>query len=77
MQTRVKTINIKQINENNLCRLIDIAGFKTIFNKNKVTLIDKLNPNSEEYSDLEFKDIYEATKAISPYINKLFRLVYQ
>jgi len=71
----VEEIKVSQTQNHIIKKLIDLAGFNTVTNQFCVILTDKKNPNADKYSDLTFKTLYEAAKAIEPYICNQFRFV--
>ena len=72
---QIQTINISHLETYKLCQLIDLAGFKTIIGKSYIRLEDKNNTNADKYSDLTFKTLIEAARAVQPYIMNKFKLV--
>jgi hypothetical protein len=75
MSNQIQEINISELETYKLCQLIDLAGFKTIIGKSYIRLEDKKNTNADKYSDLTFRTIVEAARAIQPYIVNQFKIV--
>lgn len=79
MNKQVEIINIKQEKAKRLIDIISTAGFNTKFitvcERTYIRLEDKNNTNADEYSDLTFRTLIEAVKAIQPYIINSFKLV--
>ena len=75
MTNQIKEINISELETYKMYQLIDLAGFKAIIGRCYIRLEDKNNTNADEYSDLTFRTLIEAVKAIQPYIINSFKLV--
>jgi hypothetical protein len=71
----VRVINLTETPQYRLCQIIDLAGFKTDIKSSGIRLYDKKNPKADEYSSLEFKSLFEAIRAVEPYIKDRFKFV--
>lgn len=71
----VQTINITSLPQYKLCQLIDLAGFNVDIGRLCIRLYDKINPKADKYSELEFKSIIEAVKAVQPYVKDRYKFV--
>lgn len=71
----VQIININELPQYKICQLIDIAGFTVDFKSSYIRLYDKRNPKADKYSSLEFRTLFEAIRAIEPYIKDKYKFV--
>lgn len=69
-------LNYNDLKSYEIKQLIDLAGFNTITNEKSITLIDKSYPDADKYADLNFRDLREAVKVISPYLKRIkFKII--
>lgn len=71
----ITEINIKQLRDGKLVQLLDLAGFGVVIKERCVELIDKKSVDACKYSDLVFKNLYEAVMAVEPYLKNNYRIV--
>lgn len=71
----VQIIDLRHQEKYKICQIIAKAGFKTIIKDHYVQLEDTTSKDADKYSDLTFKSLIEAAKAIQPYVANKYLLI--
>lgn len=69
------TVDIKLLKDDKLKQILALAGFKVVINQRYVQLVDNNSSNADNYSDLTFKSLSDAVKAVGCYLNNQFKFV--
>ena len=73
--SNIIVLNIRHLRREKMMQLIDLAGFKTEIYNRYISLIDKESRDADKYSDLTFESLYEAIRAVEPYLKNQFKFV--